>query len=173
MIDKGNAADIVDFRQRLVAWFHQYQRPLPWRERYRPYEVWISEIMGQQTQMERVTHYFRRWVERFPDVPAVAQAPEQAILKAWEGLGYYSRARNIQQAARQLVEAGETEIPNDYEQLRALPGIGPYTARAIASIAFGQSVPAIDGNVKRVASRIYGLRENINQPTVIRGIRLA
>ena len=150
MIDNNNAADLADFRQCLLAWFAEQQRPLPWREQYRPYEVWISEIMGQQTQMERVAQYFRRWVEQFPDLASVAQAPEQSILKAWEGLGYYSRARNIQRAARQLIAEGYDDIPADQERLLALPGIGPYTAAAILSIAFNQPVALRDANVERL-----------------------
>lgn len=154
MIDKNNEADIADFRRRLLTWFEQNQRPLPWRETYHPYHVWISEIMGQQTQMERVAHYFRRWIERFPDLGAVAEAPEQAILKAWEGLGYYSRARNIQRAAQELLAAGSPAIPADHATLLALPGIGPYTAAAILSIAFNLPFPLRDANVERLFARL-------------------
>lgn len=163
MIDKDNAADIADFRQRLLAWFLQFQRPLPWREQYRPYEVWISEIMGQQTQMERVAQYFRRWVEQFPDVASVASASEQAVLKAWEGLGYYSRARNIQRAARQLLDAGLPDIPADYDQLLALPGIGPYTAAAILSIAFNRPVALCDANIERLFARLADIDRPLKQ----------
>lgn len=163
MIDNNNAAELADFRQCLLAWFAEHQRPLPWRERYRPYEVWISEIMGQQTQMERVAQYFRRWMERFPDLTSVATAPEQAILKAWEGLGYYSRARNIQRAARQLIEAGCDDIPADQHRLLALPGIGPYTAAAILSIAFNRPVPLRDANVERLFARLADIDRPLKQ----------
>ena len=154
MLDKENAAAIADFQQRLLVWFRVHQRPLPWRQTYTPYQVWIAEIMGQQTQMERVAVYFQRWMERFADIPAVAAAPEQALFKAWEGLGYYSRVRNIQRAARHLVAEHHAQFPADHGQLLALPGIGPYTAAAILSIAFNQPYPLIDANVERVFARL-------------------
>ena len=163
MIDNNNAADVADFRQCLLAWFAEYQRPLPWRQHYRPYEVWISEIMGQQTQMERVAQYFQRWVAQFPDLASVAEASEQAILKAWEGLGYYSRARNIQRAARQLIDTGHGDIPCDAKQLLTLPGIGPYTAAAILSIAFNQPVALRDANVERVFARLADIDRPLKQ----------
>ncbi|MDD2465539.1 MAG: A/G-specific adenine glycosylase [Desulfobulbus sp.] len=163
MIDKNNEADIGDFRHRLLAWFEQNQRPLPWRETYEPYQVWISEIMGQQTQMDRVAQYFRRWIDRFPDIVTVATAPEQALLKTWEGLGYYSRARNIQRAAQQLLAAGSPEIPADYDSLLALPGVGPYTAAAILSIAFNRPVPLRDANVERLFARLADIDRPLKQ----------
>ncbi len=155
----------------LVDWYEKEKRDLPWRRTTDPYAIWISEIMLQQTRVETVIAYYQRFMKRFPTVHALADAPEDAVLKAWEGLGYYSRARNLHKAAKNISQFNNGLFPGSFEELKKLPGIGDYTAGAIASIAFGQSVPAIDGNVKRVASRIYGLRENINQPTVIRGIR--
>lgn len=165
MIDKKNTVEIDDWRQRLLGWFAANQRPLPWRTTYTPYHIWISEIMGQQTQIERVAQYFARWIERFPDLAAVAAAPEQSILKAWEGLGYYSRARNLQRAAVQLVEAGTANIPADYQQLLALPGIGPYTAAAILSIAFNQPYPLLDANVERLFARLADINRPLKQGT--------
>ena len=163
MIDKENAAEIADFQQRLLDWFAAHQRPLPWRRTYEPYHVWISEIMGQQTQMDRVAVYFDRWIALFPDITAVATASEQTILKAWEGLGYYSRARNIQHAAKQMLATGKDEIPADYQQLLALPGIGPYTAAAILSIAFNLPYPLLDANVERLFARLADIDGPIKQ----------
>lgn len=163
MIDKNNEAEIRDFRRRLLQWFAANQRPLPWRETYEPYHVWISEIMGQQTQMDRVAQYFRRWIAQFPDIVSVAEAPEQAILKVWEGLGYYSRARNIQRAARQMVASGNPEIPADQDALLALPGIGPYTAAAILSIAYNLPVPLRDANVERLLARLADIDRPLKQ----------
>ncbi|MCI5131354.1 MAG: A/G-specific adenine glycosylase, partial [Candidatus Electrothrix sp. EH2] len=125
----------------LLSWFAENQRSLPWRKEYRPYHVWISEIMGQQTRMERVVRYFQNWIRQFPDIPALAAASEQEVIKAWEGLGYYSRVRNIRKAADILVQEYGAELPDDETQLLALPGIGPYTAAAILSIAFNRTVP--------------------------------
>lgn len=141
----------------LVAWFRETARDLPWRRTYEPYHVWISEIMLQQTQMERGIAYFQRWIERFPDVFSVADADEQEILKYWEGLGYYARARNLHRAAK--VIAGELGgvVPCDYEILRSLPGVGPYTAAAIASVAGNRNVPVIDANVMRVYARLFDI----------------
>nr|WP_029893914.1 A/G-specific adenine glycosylase [Desulfohalovibrio reitneri] len=144
----------------LAAWFEANARPLPWRRSYRPYEVWVSEIMLQQTQMERGVEAFTRWMERFPDPEALARAGEDEVLKMWEGLGYYNRARNLHRAAGMVVERHGGEVPADPAALRALPGVGPYTAAAVASIAHGRDVPLVDANVGRLFSRLF----DIDQP---------
>ena len=141
----------------LLAWFERNMRPLPWRRHYSPYGVWISEIMLQQTQMERGVSYYLAWMERFPDLASLARAPEEEVLKAWEGLGYYSRARNILKAARTIMERHNGVFPSKLEDIRALPGIGPYTAVAVASIAFCEDVACIDANVERVVARLADL----------------
>ena len=141
----------------LLDWFARHRRDLPWRRTYEPYHVWVSEIMLQQTQMERGVAYFSRWMERFPDVESLADAPEDEVMKLWEGLGYYSRARNLHRAARLVQERLDGRLPDTVEGLQGLPGVGPYTARAVASIAFGRDVCVIDANVERVASRLYDI----------------
>lgn len=146
---------LPELQQALLAWFDANARPLPWRRHYTPYEVWISEIMLQQTQMERGVSYFLRWMERFPDLPALAAASEEEVLHAWEGLGYYSRARNLLAAARLVMREHGGVFPSDPEAIRALPGIGPYTTAAIASIAFNLPVACIDANVERVIARVF------------------
>lgn len=138
----------------LLHWYDEGHRDLPWRAQPTPYRVWVSEIMLQQTRVEAVRSYFARWMDTLPDVHALAAADEATYLKLWEGLGYYSRARNLHRAAALLVESGGGELPADYDALLRLPGIGEYTAGAIASIAFGLPFPAVDGNVLRVAARL-------------------
>lgn len=147
----------------LRAWFAANRRDLPWRVRYSPYEVWISEIMLQQTQMERAVDYFKRWMLRLPDVAALAAASEDEVLRLWEGLGYYSRARNLMAAARRVMEAHNGVFPADPEQIRALPGVGPYTAAAVASIAFGVRVACVDANVERVLSRLFNVETPVRR----------
>ncbi len=166
MVNVKSIEDIVAIRSKLLDWFAVHQRPLPWRKTYTPYQVWISEIMGQQTQMERVAQYFLRWMERFPDLAAVAAAPEQTILKTWEGLGYYSRARNLHQTAIRLIAEGADDIPSDFHQLLGLPGIGPYTAAAILSIAYNQPYPLLDANVERLFARLADIDRPLKQTTV-------
>ncbi len=153
--------NIREIRALLLTWFATAQRALPWRQKYHPYQVWISEIMGQQTQMERVAEYFSRWMELFPDVESLTQAPEQSVLKAWEGLGYYSRAHNIRRTAQILLRDHGGQIPASLQELLALPGIGPYTAAAILSIGFNQPFPLVDANVERVFARLYDLEEPV------------
>jgi len=148
---------VARLRQGLLAWFSANARPLPWREGYLPYQVWVSEIMLQQTQAERGATYFSRWVARFPDVAALAEASEEGVLKCWEGLGYYSRARNLHAAAKRVVQAHGGELPDTLAALEALPGIGKYTARAILSIAFQQDYPVVDGNVERLFARLFAI----------------
>lgn len=138
----------------LTDWYRTHNRPLPWRQSPTPYRVWVSEIMLQQTRIEAVLPYYERFMTRLPDIPALAAVPEGELLKLWEGLGYYSRARNLQKAARLLCLRYAGMLPADYDVLRTLPGIGEYTAGAIASIAFSIAVPAVDGNVMRVLSRL-------------------
>jgi A/G-specific adenine glycosylase len=140
------------FRRALLSWYHSQKRALPWRDNTDPYRVWVSEIMLQQTRVAAVIPYFERFLAKFPTVAALARSPEQKLLAAWAGLGYYARARNLQKAARQIVQAGG--FPTDYATIRALAGVGEYTAAAVASIAFGLPYAAVDGNVRRVLSRI-------------------
>ncbi len=146
------------FRMKLLSWFATNRRDLPWRKNVTPYSVWVSEIMLQQTVVATAIPYFERWRQRFPDVESLATASEREVLRFWEGLGYYARARNLHRAARILVTDFAGALPNDREQLRSLPGIGEYTASAIMSIAFGEEHPVFDANVRRVVRRFLGQR---------------
>ena len=150
----------------LLEWFSSHARVLPWREQPTPYRVWVSEIMLQQTRVEAVKPYFNRFMENLPDIASLAQCPEDALLKLWEGLGYYNRVRNLQQAAQTVMAEYGGELPADYEALLGLKGIGHYTAGAIASIAYGIPVPAVDGNVLRVISRVTGDDADIMKASV-------
>lgn len=138
----------------LLTWYDSHARVLPWRENPTPYRVWISEIMLQQTRVEAVKPYFERFIKELPTVSDLAKVEEDRLLKLWEGLGYYNRARNLQKAAKQTVELYEGNLPSDFEQLMKLPGIGSYTAGAVSSIAYQKKVPAVDGNVLRVMARV-------------------
>ena len=148
----------------LLEWFRDNARRLPWRDDPTPYHVWLSEIMLQQTRVAAVLGYYQRFLEAAPDIPALAAIPEERLMKLWQGLGYYSRARNLQKAARLIVAEYGGAVPSDYRAVRALPGVGDYTAGAICSIAFGQAVPAVDGNVLRVYARITGDDGDIAAP---------
>lgn len=154
----------------LLQWYEKNRRILPWRENPVPYYVWISEIMLQQTRVEAVKPYFARFIGKLPDISALAQVEEEVLLKLWEGLGYYNRARNLQKAARIIVEQYGGEMPSDYEKLLELPGIGSYTAGAIASIAFGSCVPAVDGNVLRVLARMMADDRDILKQSVKKSV---
>jgi A/G-specific adenine glycosylase len=147
----------------LLAWYAEHRRDLPWRKSLDPYAVWVSEMMLQQTQVATVIPYFERWMARFPDVATLARADESEVLHAWQGLGYYSRARNLQRAAARIVAQHSGRVPDAVEVLRALPGIGPYSAGAIASIAYGKAEPLVDGNVIRVLTRLFALRGDPNR----------
>ncbi len=151
---EGRPGCLEDVPGPLLEWYDRSRRILPWREEPSPYRVWVSEIMLQQTRVEAVKPYFERFMKRLPDIRSLALAPEEELLKLWEGLGYYNRVRNLQKAARQILEEHQGVMPDEYEKLLTLQGIGSYTAGAIASIAFGRPVPAVDGNVLRVVSRI-------------------
>ena len=152
---------------RLLDWFAVNARDLPWRRTRDPYAIWVSEIMLQQTQVATVIPYWRRWMRALPSVEKLARAKPERVLKLWEGLGYYSRAHNLQAAARLIVTKHNGSFPSDPDAIRALPGIGRYTAGAIGSIAFGQPRPIVDGNVTRVLTRIFGIRENPASPKTI------
>lgn len=153
----------------LLKWARNNLRDLPWRTEPRnPYHVWISEMMLQQTQVATVIPYFHRFIERFPSIHALAAAPLDDVLKAWEGLGYYARARNLHRAAEQVVAEFDGRLPDTVEELLRLPGIGRYSAGAIASLAFGRAAPVLDGNVKRVLCRLYAVRDDPRQPAVER-----
>ncbi len=150
----------------LLHWFERNARILRWREEPKPYYVWVSEIMLQQTRVEAVKGYFDRFVAELPDIQALAEAEEEKLLKLWEGLGYYNRVRNMQKAAKIVIEQYDGGLPADYEALKALPGIGSYTAGAISSIAFGIPEPSVDGNVLRVLKRIAASRDDITKDKV-------
>ncbi len=159
-----------DISALLLAWYDDHARTLPWRGVRDPYHTWVSETMLQQTRVETVLGYYERFLTRFPTIADLAAAPEDDVLKMWEGLGYYSRARNLHKGAKQVVADFGGIIPADAEMLRKISGIGPYTAGAIASIAFDRPVPAVDGNVIRVVSRLRGIRENVGIPSVRRAL---
>ena len=161
--DRNDHLDEVAFQRDLLDWFAANRRPLPWREEYDPYHVWISEIMAQQTQMSRVTPYFERFVTRFPDPASLAAAHEDEVLKLWEGLGYYSRARNLMRAAKVVASEHGGRFPDDPAAVAALPGIGPYTAGAILSVAFNQPRTAVDANVERVFARLFDLDKPVKE----------
>ena len=156
---------IASFREKLLVWYDAHKRDLPWRRTQDPYKIWISEIMLQQTRVDTVIPYYERFLDWFPTVADLAQAPEEKLLKAWEGLGYYSRVRNMQKAAQQIMEKHGGVFPSSYEEISKLKGIGPYTAGAIASIAFGLPEPAVDGNVMRVLARLFEVDYDIGVPT--------
>lgn len=160
----------MHFAELLLRWYDQHARVLPWRGIHNAYHTWVSETMLQQTRVETVLAYFDRFIQRFPTVEALAAAPEDEVLKLWEGLGYYRRARNLHKGAQQVVAEHGGVIPRDVKELLKISGIGEYTAGAIASIAYDQAVPAVDGNVIRVVSRVKGIRENVGIPSVKRRI---
>ena len=148
----------------LIGWYREKKREMPWREEPTPYHVWLSEIMLQQTRIEAVKPYYARFLAELPDIPSLAAVEEDKLLKLWEGLGYYSRARNLKKAAETVMAEYGGELPADVEKLRSLAGIGDYTAGAVASLAFGLPEPAVDGNVLRVMARLTLLREDVMQP---------
>ena len=160
-----------EFSQLLLEWYTLNARSLPWRGHPDPYAVWVSEIMLQQTRVETVLPYFQCWMVQFPSIFALASASEQDVLKAWEGLGYYSRARSLHKAARQVAQEYGGSLPSDPTLLISLPGIGPYTAAAIASIAFGMDEAVVDGNVKRVLARVLNYRAPVNTPAAEKELR--
>jgi A/G-specific adenine glycosylase len=151
------------FRKRLLAWFRQFHRDLPWRLTRDPYRIWISEIMLQQTRVAAVIPYYERFLERFPDVRALAEAPQEEVLRLWSGLGYYSRARNLQRTAQEIVAKHQGKFPRDFDDVLVLPGIGQYTAAAILSIAYDAKHAVLDGNVARVLARLGAIRGNLHE----------
>ena len=148
---------MIEFSEQILNWYTRQGRKLPWRGSLNPYAVWVSEIMLQQTRVETVIPYFENWMRRFPTIADLAEASEQEVLSAWEGLGYYSRARNLNKAARIIMEKYGGELPGDVSALRSLPGIGRYTVGAIASMAFGQDEATLDANIRRVFARVFNV----------------
>lgn len=162
-----------EFRERLLLWFRENKRDLPWRLEVSPYRTWISEIMLQQTRVNAVREYFLRFITELPTVEELAAVPDEKLFKLWQGLGYYSRARNLKRTAQTIVSEYGGEIPSDEAALLSLPGIGGYTAGAIASIAFGKRVPAVDGNVLRVYARIFGDDRDVTLPATKKAFEAA
>jgi len=160
--------ELADIGQRLLAWYHRHRRDLPWRHTQDPYAIWVAEIMLQQTRVDTAIDYYERFLTRFPTTEALAAAPLDEVLKAWEGLGYYARARNLHKAARQVVEEMGGRLPPTPKTLLLLPGVGRYTAAAIASIAFGHDAVALDGNLSRVLCRIFAIDDDPGRPNTQR-----
>jgi len=152
----------VDFRKRLLDWYAAHHRILPWRKTRDPYAVWVSEVMLQQTQVGTVIAYYERFMDRFADVAGLARADLQAVLKIWEGLGYYARARNLHRAAAVVCARHGGQVPDTWDQIRALPGVGPYIAAAVLSIAYHRPLAVVDGNVKRILARLFRIDAPVN-----------
>lgn len=161
----------MQFSQSLLAWYGRNARPLPWRTSREPYKIWVSEMILQQTQIKQGLAYYERFIERFPDVFSLASADEEAVLRLWQGLGYYSRARYMREAARTIVNQHEGRFPESYHALLKIKGIGPYTAAAIASIVFGEAVPVLDGNALRVYARYLGIYQPVSSTAGRHAIR--
>lgn len=159
------------FAALILKWYSRNARDLPWRRRRDPYAIWISEVMLQQTRVETALPYFERWMARLPSIQALAAASEQTVLKLWEGLGYYSRARSLRRAAQIIVHEHGGQIPPEVAALRRLPGIGAYTAGAVSSIAFGKDEPVLDGNIRRVLARVFDMRTQVGSPLGERRLR--
>jgi A/G-specific adenine glycosylase len=173
MADDG-ARSPATVSQPLLDWFNDHARDLPWRRDRTPYRVWVAEVMLQQTRVETVIPYYGRFLERFPTVECLAAASLENVLKVWEGLGYYSRARNLHAAARAVVDRHDGKLPSTFDALMTLPGFGRYTAGAVASLAYRQDVPAVDGNARRVLARLYAVAEDVTRAPVRRTLeRLA
>ena len=158
-------------RLQLTEWYNQNKRDLPWRHTRDPYLIWLSEIVLQQTRVQQGLPYYEKFAETFPTVRDLAAAPEQEVLRLWQGLGYYSRARNLHSCAKTVLEQYEGIFPDNYKELLKLKGVGPYTAAAIASFAFKEAVPVVDGNVFRVLARLFGITSDISQPSVYKEFR--
>jgi A/G-specific adenine glycosylase len=171
MTDHLSPDDIAHLRRNLLDWYDSHQRRLPWRNEPDPYRVWVSEVMLQQTQVTTVVPYYQRFLQRFPTLADLAAASLDDVLKAWEGLGYYARARNLHAAARQVMADYEGRLPGSYAALHQLPGFGDYTSGAVASIAFGERVPAVDGNVKRVLARFLAITDEVTRGTTTRRLQ--
>ncbi|WP_099304960.1 A/G-specific adenine glycosylase [Bacillus sp. Marseille-P3800] len=160
-----NQAKINAFQTNLVSWYNEHKRDLPWRTSQDPYRVWVSEVMLQQTRVDTVIPYYERFMRLFPEMEDLAYASEEEILKVWEGLGYYSRVRNLQKGVREVVEHYGGEVPKNRKEIESLKGVGPYTAGAVLSIAYDLPEPAVDGNVMRVLSRVFNLSDDIAKPS--------
>lgn len=160
--------EIAAFRAALIKWYRRTRRPLPWRDGVDPYHIWVSEVMLQQTQVTTVLPYYQRFLEHFPTLEALAAAPQQVVLKCWEGLGYYARARNFHKAAQIVVEQLKGRIPDQYADFRKLPGVGDYIAAAVQSIAFDRPCAVVDGNVKRVLARLLELEAPVNDAAALK-----
>ena len=152
----------MELSRPLLSWFDTNKRVLPFRKNNKPYNVWVSEVMLQQTKVDTMIPYFNEWIKKFPNINAVADASEESILKSWEGLGYYSRSRNFHKAAKIIVKEYNSVIPDTWDEFRSLPGVGDYTAGAVLSIAFNKNHVAIDGNVKRVMARLTGRKKYLS-----------
>jgi len=172
-VDNLDSVDLQEFRKALLGWFRTYRRDLPWRKNRDPYRIWISEIMLQQTRVAAVIPYYEEFLARFPDVKSLAEAPQEDVLRLWSGLGYYSRARNLQKAAQRMVTEFGGEFPRRREDILTLAGIGEYTAAAILSIAFDDKYAVLDGNVARVISRLEAIHGDLREPKRWRELQAA
>src|SRR5579859_6118894 len=150
------------FAEIILHWYHHHKRTLPWRNTRNPYKIWLSEIILQQTRVEQGLSYYQRFIKKYPDIRKLAAAKEDEVLKLWQGLGYYSRARNLHYAAKQIVKNVKGKFPTRYEDIRSLKGVGDYTAAAVASFAYNQPYPVVDGNVFRLLSRYLGITTPVN-----------
>ncbi len=161
----------TEFATRILEWYKEHKREMPWRETGDPYKIWISEIMLQQTRVDQAWPYFERFISQFPTVFDLAEASQQQVLKAWEGLGYYSRARNLHAASKMIAEDYDGKLPEEYDEIIKLKGIGPYSAAAITSIAFGKPNAVVDGNVIRVITRYFGIEEDIRSSRTVKQVQ--